>query len=821
MLIRTALRRPAQTLLVCLCITIFLAGCDRRKYSTSVYNSPGDGDNPNGETLSDPIDGSGGTAVATTGDVAGGSAGDTAGTGDDVEAGDTNSDVGDGATPGEPTADTAGVAAGDTIADESADREVSNAVDATDAPISEATGDITDSAPVVDPSEALAGTVTDPEATLQPGTIEPAAVEVVDPADVDGANGTDGAVEQEPLLPGELPGQVPAAVPQGPDVDRIGAGSIYQPSADVETATYTIDGRRSQALAAVGGPVLQSPRALMEEIDEYHLNDANQVAFTGRFSIAREPAYGVWAGDASAPNQIFQTGTSIPGLADEHTYFKTLKLALGDDGSLAQLVEVQAEATMTQAYMVSRGNTHNVVMQSASTIAGLIGPVRIDAIEVADQSDNVSALVSVERIVTKVPVEERAGVLNDDIEDDEAPEQIELVTRQYSVWYVDNGQTRAIAHSWIDKPQSAPRLGNGCRVYAPDNTVDNLRLGVTRNASLIFQAQVGGDGNCEQGRAVMRYSGSGYQEVVKDGDAVPGSGTHVFSDVSLYTVTEDGSAVVFANLASRDDLAEALEAEQVEPDEDAIRLAELIGVPVEQEETFDGQWSFWLMPPQGGARLIALEGEEIQVGRSIAVFSGESRSLSLQINANNQISLKVLLEETEQPVYFVGLGHAGQPHGSIDVPGASALQYAFTSNSALPGQGTDAVLGKLGTPYVDMQGNLVIYGEVSPSEQAIEAAADQQAQLPGTASNPVTEPLVKPFNSLWQVDPAGTMRELVRSGDAVAIAGVKKPIASLSVAGQIARPGTSGVRVNSSGALLLRATIERKFGNPVLLYIAP
>ncbi len=707
-------------------------------------------------------------------------------------------------------------------------------------------------------STAPEGTIDDPaqaQNAVDPITGEPLQPTEGLPVDVEGP-----AVE--PVLPpGELPSAVPGSVPQGPDIDRVGSGSIYQPIGDVDVPTFTIDGRRSRALAAVGAPVLQSPRALMEAIDEYYLNDANQVAYTGRFSEARENAYGVWAGEASNPVQIFQTGSSIPGLDNGQTYFKTLKLALGDDGALMQLIEVQVpvedpveqaqvqaepeeqtepqeqaepedqsvpaaqddqppQATSNRVYLASRGAQHTVLMSTNTQVQGLIGSVDIDAIEVTDHSLNTHAVVSKEKIITTVPVEQPPGTI---ISEDDEIEEIEETTEQYTLWYLNGTGAKAIVHSWIDKAQSAPTLANGCRIYAPDNKVDNLRLNVTSNNSLVFQAQVGGDGDCEKGRAVLRYVGNGLREIVKDGDTVPGSTTHVFNDVSLYQVTADGSVVVFANLATPAQIEAMTPVETTEEDDEANRIAELIGVDTDDEEIDDGQWSFWIMPPQGAARLIALEGEEIQVGPAVSILSGEPRSLSLQLNASNQVALKVLLQDAEEPVYFVGTGHAGQPHASIDIPGASALRYAFTSNSGLPGQGPEAVLSALGTPYLDSSGNLVLYGEVGPSDEAKAAVAEanETAQSTAPATSAAVTQLIKPFNSIWQVNPQGVMRELVRSGDQVSVAGVSKELASLSVVGQIARPGSSGVRLNSAGAMLLRATIERRFGNPVLLYIAP
>lgn len=658
--------------------------------------------------------------------------------------------------------------------------------------------------------------------------------------------------------------------------DNVGTGSIYNPVFSTQAQTVTIDGRASLAVVAVGGSLLQSPRARVEEIDEYDLNNANQIAFTGGYSIADESVFGVWAGGVSQPEKILETGELIPGLSDGQTYYKTEHMLFGEDGTVAQIVEVRDAGTISQAYLVSDGAQHNVLMQSDTSASGLIGEVQIDAIELADRSGNAHALVTIERIETVESTAEATDVSDSEADtaasadDDEvAPSVNTMVTPQYSIWYHNGGSLRPVAHSRIDTAQVGPSLGNGCRVYAPDNTVDNVRMSVTDNSQLIFQAQIGGDGGCEQGRAVLRYNGASYQEMVKDGDTVPGAPDYLFDDVSLYTVTEDGSAIVFANLLTTEALAIKKAAKEPDGEQldvigsladdvdatddvdepgtdtagadvsadsaDGLNTTEEVDtqpttdmpaiavVAEEAVEPDDGLWSFWLLPPEGGARLIVMEGEEVQVGAFVSTFSGEPRSLSLQVNGSNRIALKVTFDRTEQPAYFVGTGHNGQPHVALDAPGASALQYAFTANSTLPGQSDDAELGSLGQPYVDAQGNLVMYGEVGPSELALLAAADSSVAQGaiGQGGGLNSPPLVTPFNSIWQVDVQGSLRELVRSGDVVIVNGEPKPLASLSVNGQIARPGSSGIRLNRAGGMLLRASIEQRFGAPVLLYIAP
>jgi len=667
--------------------------------------------------------------------------------------------------------------------------------------------------------------------------------------------------------------------------DSVGTGSIYNPVFSTQAQTVTIDGRASLAVVAVGGSLLQSPRARVEQIDEYDLNNANQIAFTGSYSIADESVFGVWAGNVSQPEKILETGELIPGLSEGQTYYKTEHMLFGADGTVAQIVEVRDAGTISQAYLVSDGAQHTVLMQSDTSASGLFGAVQLDAIELADRSGNAHALVTIERIETVESTSEAAEAAEAaeapeapdsetepaaSADDDElAPSVNTMVTPQYSIWYHNGGALRPVAHSWVDTAQAGPSLGNGCRVYAPDNTVDNVRMSVTDNGQLIFQAQIGGDGDCEQGRAVLRYNGASYQEMVKDGDTVPGAPDYLFDDVSLYTVTEDGSAIVFANLLTPEALAIKKSAKESDDEQfdvigsladdvdatddvddadtdaadvdvgadladelntteevDTQATTDMPAIAVVAEEAVepdDGLWSFWLLPPQGGARLIVMEGEEVQVGAFVSTFSGEPRSLSLQVNENNRIALKVTFDRTEQPAYFVGTGHNGQPHVALDAPGASALQYAFTANSTLPGQSNDAELGSLGEPYLDSQGNLVIHGEVGPSELALLAAADSGAAQGaiGQGSGLNSPPLVTPFNSIWQVDEQGSLRELVRSGDVVIVNGESKPLASLSVNGQIARPGSSGIRLNRAGAMLLRASIDQRFGAPVLLYVAP
>ena len=842
---------------ICLLLSVLVSGCDRRKYSTTVYSaSEGSGAglqsdpaNPSGSAVNGSNGSSGSNGTSGTSGTSG-SNGTSGVTGTNITGGTSGSDENNGADGTDSTnansVNSANNASNANSANNTSNSAVSSADDEllNDNPGSTTTGpsvgtssaleNTSTGAQAESVTEAEAGTNAENGSNAEAGTNaeqSSAANNVGGPGSI--GSGAAGSSEITPVAP--LPAAVPLLVPDGPEIDRVSSSSIYQPLADEETATFTIDGRPSFALAAVGGPVLQSPRALMEEIDEYHLNNADQVAFSGRFSIASQNAYGIWVGARDTIVQLFQTGTAIPGLAETQTYFKTLKLALGEDGSVAQLMQVQDAGTLSQAYVVSSQATHRVLMTTDTTLPGLIGPVRVDSIEVVDSQAGVDALVSIERIVTTTPVEgsPSAAVVSDsDSATDEEEEPLVTTTtaEQFTLWYGSNGNSKAVAHSWNDENQSAPVLANGCKLYAPDNTVDNSRLSVTRSGQLLFQGQIGGDGACDEGRAVMRYTGSAYQEVVKNGDGVPGSANRVFTDVSLYSVTDDGSAIVFANLVTTDAYNAVGDSENEPAADTATDTDAVIDIPgqdpVEADDT--GYWSLWVMPPVGGARLIAMKGEEIQVGRIVNVFSGEPRDISLRVNSSNQFVLKLLLADSEDPVFFTGPGHNGQPHQNLDLPGASALSYAFTNNSVLPGQTSGAVLSDLGSPYISEAGNVVVYGEVGPSEEALAAAeaaagtgtlATAGANAGATAAE--NAPLIEPFNSIWQVDASGVLRELIRSGDLVAVAGVNKPIASLSVAGQIARPGTSGVRINSRGTMLMRANIKSRFGNSILLFVTP
>lgn len=761
-----------KALLLGVCVCLLLTACDKREYNSTTVLA--------GESENNALSDEASTGNASGATVSGGgvTSVDSTALGDVAQGGAAGSSVSGSSGTSDSYGETAAgqnAASGNAVSD--SDPIVVSSSDALNSTlVGQDAADATDTTDAAD----AAGMIT---------TVDGASESDLDAADT---------AELESSAVGESAGVIGASVPEGPDIDRVGLGSLFQPFADEETATFTIDGRASFSLAAVGGPVLTSPRAVMEEIDEYFLNNANQAAFSGRFSDANEFFYGVWAGDVSNPSQIFATGTAIPGLQEDHTYFRTLDLAMDNRGVMSQLAEVQGES-LIDAYIVSEGSSHSVLMQSDTSVPGLIGAVDIDFIEIMSQANDVHGLVSRERIVSSEEVESAAGTAQ---ANDDEPEFIDVVTSQYSIWYLSDGTTRPVAHSFIDASQRAPSLGNGCSVHAPDNKVDNSRLGMTSGGLLIFQAQLAGSDFCEGSRAVMRFDGSSYQEVVKDGDSVPGSATHIFDDVSLYSLTDDGSAIIFANLTTQANLDAA---------EQAVAESEDSAFSLDVEDVNNAQWSFWIMPQRGGSRLLALQGEEIQIGRTVTVLSGEPQDLILETNASNQVALKLLPEDTENPVYLVGSGHAGQPHASLETPGASALSYAFTSNSALPGQSDNVVLASLGTPYLDDSGNLILYGEVELADEAEELAlADEDSAS-----------IVAPYNSIWQINAGGTIRELVRSGDEVSVAGIKNELASLSVSGQIARSGTFGVRVNSSGALLLRANIEQKFGNSVLLYIAP
>jgi len=343
--------------------------------------------------------------------------------------------------------------------------------------------------------------------------------------------------------------------------------------------------------------------------------------------------------------------------------------------------------------------------------------------------------------------------------------------RSSALWLYANGTFTPVAENFDSSVDSAPTTENTCRVFINKGVSSQrpVRPHILDNGSLIFQGLVRNytSGSCTRGSAIIKYTGGSYQTIVSEGQVVPGASASTFNDVELLSVTDNGTLVVQA----------------------------ILETPTGSSSRPDKKWSFWAFPESGDPRLIALEGEGIQVGGVAEKFSGKA---FLSYNNLGKVGFWNDFGETTKVSLFGGSAHPGQPHATIPAPGASSLQYVIDRTASLPApfKGTD-FFSTLGHPAVDSAGRLLFYGEITSS--VLDKVTDR---------------------SIWQADLEGNITELVKEGDQVNIGGVLKSIEDLVQLRTGSSANTGIPRVTNDGTLVFRADLDRSFGD-VIVYLEP
>ncbi|HHJ18455.1 MAG TPA: hypothetical protein ENJ84_01275 [Gammaproteobacteria bacterium] len=401
----------------------------------------------------------------------------------------------------------------------------------------------------------------------------------------------------------------------------------------------------------------------MRSINDFQINAAGQVAFTGEYASGNQKPNGVWTGSVENPGLLFSTGSTISGLPNNERYGETEFFNLASDGSIAQVVKLTGPLENT-ALVVTSGNTQKILAESGDTLAGLSKDLTIGRFKNISHSNDATAV--------QLDIKYRSGI---------------GVTN--GLWVYANDAFQVVAESFDRKVDSAPEVENTCRVFTSTSSSDRPNFRMLDNATLIFQATVRNysTGPCVKGNAIVRYNASTeeYSTIVKQGDIVPGAPASTFSDVELIDVTPNGTVYIASDLHT----------------------------PTAGFRP-DRKWSYWAFPKSGAARLIALEGEATEVGNEARVFSGNSQSL--QMNDSGQVAFRTDFGDKKLATLFGGFGHTGQPHSVITSPGASALNYALDRTATLPAPfKSSEFFSKLGVPSVDTKGHLIFYGEVTSS----------------------------------------------------------------------------------------------------------
>lgn len=207
--------------------------------------------------------------------------------------------------------------------------------------------------------------------------------------------------------------------------------------------------------------------------------------------------------------------------------------------------------------------------------------------------------------------------------------------------------------------------------------------------------------------------------------------------------------------------------------------------------SIDSRRSYWSFPLSGEPRLIALEGETIQLGDKTITLSGQSLyNTHIDFDGNGNLALRLdLSSDIKNVSLFGGTGHGGQPHSSISTPGASALQYVTSQTGVLPAPfKTTDFFNTLNEPLLDSKGNLVFYGEITDHEQATITSS-----------------------SIWQANLDGGFHERVKSGETINVGGEARTITS---------PGREDLKLTANNALIFKASLEGH-NRKALVYVNP
>jgi uncharacterized protein YjlB len=327
-----------------------------------------------------------------------------------------------------------------------------------------------------------------------------------------------------------------------------------------------------------------------------------------------------------------------------------------------------------------------------------------------------------------------------------------------TLWLYDNETVIEVARKYYSPTSSAPPVAdNACEVEYTGH-----EYGLLDDGNLVFEATVSGSGGgCTFGTAIINYSKGQYHSIVSEGQTVPGTQESRFTNIRLIKVS-DNVPLISADLET--------------PTGTSI----------------DSKHSYWSFPLSAEPRLIALEGETIQLGDKKITLSRQSLyNAHIDFDGNGNLALRLdLSSDIKNVSLFGGTGHGGQqPHPSISTPGASALQYVTSQTGALPAPfKTTDFFSTLNEPLLDSNGNLVFYGEITNHEQATITSS-----------------------SIWQANLDGGFHERVKSRETINVGGEARTITS---------PGREDLKLTANNTLIFKASLEG-YSRKALVYVDP
>ena len=528
---------------------------------------------------------------------------------------------------------------------------------------------------------------------------------------------------------------------QGTDGQGTGGEDPTPGSGDV--AVPLDSGRAARVLATQGGPVIGVPGATMSRVSLVDVHPAGYVVYTGSY---RSPAQnsgriGVWGGPAEAPVLLLEDRTTIEGFPETVRFADASFVDVASDGSIAAVASLDGSRD-TSVLLVFEDGESTTLAETGTTLGGLVADKTVGSFAAVDRASGWTVF--------------RAGTTMD------------TGSRGSALWLSGEDETTAIAETLDRSVNNAPRVGD-CRVFLPSSIPRNGEGSqVLDDGTVVFLADLGNytrvaNDPCVFGNAVLRYRDGAYTSIVAPGDIVPGTTESTFTSIGLLDVRPSGEAIVAATLST--------------PTGDSRP---------------DQRWSLWLFPPGGTARLIALQGEEVQTDDGVQTFPSQLRAV--EVNDAAQVAFLVALEDGA--ALFGGVAHEGQPHAAISVPGASALTYLVGPTTTLPDPYLPSTFfSAIGRPAIDPSGQIVFVGRVTDSE--------------------LNQTVV---TALWRADTEGNLVPLIDESDEAPVSGVSRPLTALL---EVNRFGNDNLQVRplANGGYLL--SDDRGSFNDSLIYLGP
>jgi len=302
---------------------------------------------------------------------------------------------------------------------------------------------------------------------------------------------------------------------------------------------------------------------------------------------------------------------------------------------------------------------------------------------------------------------------------------------------------------------------------------------VLNTGEVVFEADIDVGDSSEDcvggGRAIVERGASGFRSIVSEGDPVPSVENWFFEEPRLLDVLENGDALVFAEL---------------------LRPA-----PVFSERLDLASW--WVFPRNGAPRLVHLEGEQVtrSDGELVTEFGGISNgeitglfqpTVQVSTSGHALLRLEELLAANSRNTFHVGRIPDGQPHGSLEAPGASSLLPVAETylDAELPGSSLESIAGpdtRLGTVDDPVMGS--------------------DGQVYFVASIIDTNPLSSVGRWVLRINSDGEIESHVGPTDRVDVAGIDQ----LALSGVLGASRGINIFPFDDGSLLLSARLAGNF----------